>query len=195
MMQTPETDTRVRILDAADELFRTRGYAAVTLRDIGQAVGMRHASLYYYAPGGKKQLFVEVMERSFARHREGLAKAIGQAGDDLAAQMHAAARWMVSQPPMDFSRMVHADMADLSQEQAAHLMQTAYDAVRLPIVDALKRASDAGVIHFTNLDLAAMALVSVVQSVHSIPGRPGGRWRERIGRDLVNMLMQGWLHL
>ncbi|MBW4436520.1 MAG: TetR/AcrR family transcriptional regulator [Pleurocapsa minor GSE-CHR-MK-17-07R] len=190
-----DNDTRMRILDAADDLFRTRGYSSVTLRDIADTVGMRHASLYYYAPDGKKQLYVEVMERSFARHREGLAQAITDAGDDFSAQMHAAARWIVTQPPMDISRMAHADMSDLTEEQAARLMQIAYDAIRLPIVDALKQASEAGVIHFSNHDLAAMALVSMVQSVHGIPMRPEGRWRERIGRQLVDMLLQGWLHM
>ena len=48
-----ETEMYARILDAAAELFSTRGYEAVTLRDIGNAVSIRHASLYHYAPKGK----------------------------------------------------------------------------------------------------------------------------------------------
>ena len=114
-MQTPNNETRQRILDAAEELFSKRGYAAVRLRDIAGAVGMRHASLYYYAPKGKQQLFVEVMERNFARHLEGLAAAISGAGDDLRAQMYAVAEWLITQPPLDFGRMQQSDMREIGE--------------------------------------------------------------------------------
>jgi len=45
-------------------LFSKRGYIRVRLRDIASAMGMKHASLYYYAPAGKQQLFIEVVERN-----------------------------------------------------------------------------------------------------------------------------------
>lgn len=50
MSDLPQNETRTRLLDAADGLFSRRGHTAVTLRDIASKVGMRHASLYYYAP-------------------------------------------------------------------------------------------------------------------------------------------------
>jgi TetR/AcrR family transcriptional regulator, cholesterol catabolism regulator len=40
--------TRRSILEAAAGLFRQKGYAAVSLRDIAQAVGMKTGSLYYH---------------------------------------------------------------------------------------------------------------------------------------------------
>jgi AcrR family transcriptional regulator len=39
-----ESEARERVLAAAERLFAERGYAAVTLRDIAAAVGIRHAS-------------------------------------------------------------------------------------------------------------------------------------------------------
>src|SRR5690348_6377925 len=101
MTDIPTNENREQILKVAEELFSKRGFAAVTLRDIAAAVGMRHASLYYYAPGGKEALFVEVMRRSFHRHREGMAQAIADAGDDFSDQMNAVSTWIISQPPMD----------------------------------------------------------------------------------------------
>jgi AcrR family transcriptional regulator len=192
-MELPQNDTRQRILDIAEELFSRRGYASVTLRDIANALGMKHASLYYYAPEGKKQLFVEVMERNFQRHKQGLTDAIIHADGDLRQQMYAVARWLVSQPPIDFSRMVESDMSEISRAQAEQLITLAYDSIRSPLVAALKQAHNNGKITMRNYDLAAMALISLIQSIHMIPSQVVGNRREKIGLELVDMLMDGWL--
>jgi AcrR family transcriptional regulator len=190
MDDLPDNETRRRILDVAESLFSRRGYAAVKLRDIGAAVGMKHASLYYYAPEGKEGLYVEVMERSFRRHREGLSESIAGAGDDLRDQIHAVARWIVSQPPLDLSRMVHADMPALQPEHAARLMQAAFDALRIPIAEALRRAAD---VNINDPDLAALALVSVLQSVHNIPSYYPDAVRQQVGKEVADMMLYGWL--
>ncbi|MBC8099532.1 MAG: TetR/AcrR family transcriptional regulator [Armatimonadetes bacterium] len=193
-MTTPSNDTHQRILDIAEELFFKRGYAAVTLRDIAAPLGMKHASLYYYAPEGKKQLYIEVMERNFVRHRAGITEAIAGAGGELRQQMYAVARWLVAQPPLDFSRMHQADMSEISQEQRERLMAMGYDAIRIPIVVALKQARNTGQIKpLPDLNLAAMAIVSLVGSVHNIPVEYSGGWQAQIGLQLVDMLLDGWL--
>jgi AcrR family transcriptional regulator len=192
-MNLPSNETRERILNIADTLFSKRGYASVTLRDIASAIGMKHASLYYYAPGGKKQLFIEVMERNFQRHRIGLTEAVSGAGDDLRQQMYAVAAWLVSQPPVDFSRMHEADMLELGQEQAEQLMEMAYDAMRVPIIAALEQASHAGLVQLHDLNMAAMAFVSLIQGVHHVPAQFGADVRQRIGKDMVDMMLDGWL--
>jgi AcrR family transcriptional regulator len=189
----PDNETRIKILDIAEELFSARGYSAVTLRDIASAAGMRHASLYYYVPGGKEQLFVEVMERNFQRHRTGMAQAIREAGSDLQSQVHSIAHWLTSQPPLDFVRMQKADMPAISDENARRLMELAYDALRLPIVSALEQARQAGQVNLVDLNLAAMALISLILSVHSIPGLSSNEARLKIGQDLADMLLNGWL--
>lgn len=193
MDERPDNETRRRILDVAEQLFSERGYAAVRLRDIATAVGMRHASLYYYAPAGKEQLYVDVMERNFARHQAGLTEAVAAAGSDIRAQLHGVARWLVSQPPLDFSRMQQADLPALGEEQARRLLLVAYDALRLPIVAALERAVASGQVKVRNLELAAMGLVSLVESVHAIPPAYRTVPLEQVGRELVDMLLDGWL--
>lgn len=44
----PGSTAREEILDAAGELFTTRGYASTSTRAIAEAVGIRQASLYHY---------------------------------------------------------------------------------------------------------------------------------------------------
>lgn len=184
-------DTHTRILDAAGELFSKRGYASVKLRDIAAAVGMRHASLYYYAPGGKEQLFVAVMERNFQQHQAGLTAAIASAGYDLRHQLYAVANWLLSQPPLDLGKMVQGDMPNLDPAAARRLMTLGYDSLRLPIRAALEQAQDQ--LSIQRYDMAAMALVSMIEGVHHIPAPITPAERQHIGRQLIDMLLDGWL--
>jgi AcrR family transcriptional regulator len=193
MSEAPDNETRARLLDVAERLFAARGYAGVKLRAIAAEVGIHHASLYYYAPGGKRQLFIEVMERSFERHRAGLTDAIQRAGADIREQLRAVVAWLVAQPPLDLSRMAQADMGALDRADADRLMTLAYDALRLPIVEALEAASGAGLIPWDDLDLAAMGLVSLAQSVHSVPFRMPDTLRASIGQRLADMYVEGLL--
>ncbi len=161
------------------------------LREIADAIEIKHASLYYYVPGGKKQLFIEVMRRSFDRHREGLTQGIAEAGDDVRAQMIGVADWLVHHPPIQFTRMNEADMAEFTPMQAAAMMQHAYDSVRIPIAEALASAVARQQLHARDVDLAAMAFVSLIGSVHDIPEPFIVKERQKISHELVNMLLDG----
>jgi AcrR family transcriptional regulator len=54
--------TTAAILDAADELFRERGYETVTMRDIAEQAGVSHALVHQYV-GSKEDLFRAVLSR------------------------------------------------------------------------------------------------------------------------------------
>jgi AcrR family transcriptional regulator len=62
--------TRERILTAAAELFRRRGYAATGIKAILQASRAPYGSLYHFFPGGKQEVGVAVIESSGAAYRE-----------------------------------------------------------------------------------------------------------------------------
>lgn len=193
MHHIPDNETRTRLLNVAEELFSARGYTAVRLRDIASAMGMRHASLYYYAPTGKEGLYLEVMERTMRRHRSGLERAIAEAGPDFRAQLYAVVDWLASQPPLDVVRMNQADMPELAPDKAEQLMALAFDSLRLPIGAAIRRAVEAGLIRVPDIDMAALALVSLVESVHAIPRVYAGDNLAAIGRQFADMLLDGWL--
>lgn len=193
-MCLPNNETCEHILEVADELFSQRGYTAVRLRDIAAAVGMKHASLYYYVPGGKEQLFIEVLERNFHRHREGLTQAIQDAGNDLRAQMLAVMIWFFSQPPMDLARLYYADMPQIDPNQAERLMRLALDSMRTPVSTAIERANVAGQVEIGNPRLAAMAVVNLAQGIKAIPNSISMtvERRKRIGEETIDMLLNGW---
>jgi AcrR family transcriptional regulator len=187
----PDNETRQRLLEAAEELFATRGYSAVKLRDIAKAINIKHGSLYYYAPKGKEQLFLEVFAHSFERHQSGLHATIAAAGDDVQAQLYAIADWFAAQPAMDMNRIQQGDRPDLSADELQRLADMAYDALRIPIVAALSHAQEQGVIRVENYDLAAMALISMAQSTQTIP-HMSPEAKRMLGHKLVDMIMNGW---
>ncbi len=64
-MTRTEGSARERILDEALALFSDNGYAATTMRNIADAVGMKAASLYNHFKG-KQELFDVLIERETA---------------------------------------------------------------------------------------------------------------------------------
>ncbi|WP_336215862.1 TetR/AcrR family transcriptional regulator [Nonomuraea sp. LPB2021202275-12-8] len=70
------TETRIRILNATQELVETGGYASAGLNQVIAASGAPRGSLYFHFPEGKDQLVGESIRRA--------GQAIGSAFEDLA---------------------------------------------------------------------------------------------------------------
>lgn len=146
-MQAPPveiSDSRIRVLDAAEKLFMERGYASVTMRDIADALGVRQAALYYHAPKGKEQLYREVVERHMQRQRYGLEQVIANAPHNLEGQLSAVADWLVDQAPVDMLRMVRSDAVQISEAYAEELIEQVDQAMMRPIVALIRDAQERG---------------------------------------------------
>ena len=188
------SDAKARVLEAAETLFHTRGYKAITLRDIASAVGLNHASLYHHVPGGKEALYVEVMERTFRKHQSHLEDAMAGAGGDLRAQLQAASRWMLSQPPIDFTRMMLADMTAISKSASKRLSVTAYVAFMAPFEKAFVGAHKAGQIRMiSDPRILAGSMLAIIQSVHSVPleAHHTSATKESMVDEMVDVLLDG----
>jgi AcrR family transcriptional regulator len=77
--QRPGGTPREEILDAAAELFTSRGYAATSTRMIADAVGIRQASLYYHV-SNKEELLEELLAET-VRPSLAFAAALENAAD------------------------------------------------------------------------------------------------------------------
>ncbi len=188
------SDAKARVLEAAETLFHTRGYKAITLRDIASAVGLNHASLYHHVPGGKEALYVEVMERTFRKHQTHLEEAMAGAGPDVRAQLQAASRWMLSQPPIDFTRMMLADMTAISKSASKRLSVTAYVAFMAPFEKAFVDAHAAGQIRMiSDPRILAGSMLAIIQSVHSVPleAQHTSASKESMVDEMVDVLLDG----
>jgi TetR/AcrR family transcriptional regulator, cholesterol catabolism regulator len=83
--------SRQQILDVTAKLFRARGYAETSLRDIGAQVGMKAASLYYHF-SSKEELAAEVLRIGVCRVHDAVAQAVHVLGTeaDVKSRLHAA---------------------------------------------------------------------------------------------------------
>jgi len=186
-----EMTPRERVLVAAEHCFMERGYAAVTLRDIASEVGIKHASLYHHFPGGKEELFVEVVERSLAAHRSGLSRVIRGAGGSTRSQLHAVSKWLLSQSPMDLVRMTQSDMPALPPEEAGRLSQLTYDTVLSPVQEILRKGIAGGQLADIDPGLVAGGLVGMIESLFSVPDHAVRGSRTEMGRRLVDCFVDG----
>lgn len=73
------TDNRARILDAAERLFATRGFAATSVREIVREAGVTNPMLYYYF-GSKEDLFIHLIRERFQSFGRAFAERL--AGED-----------------------------------------------------------------------------------------------------------------
>lgn len=60
-----------KILEAADELFCTKGFAGVSVSDIAKRAGVKKASVFYHY-GSKPELFELILERYYQAHARAL---------------------------------------------------------------------------------------------------------------------------
>ncbi|GCE05694.1 TetR/AcrR family transcriptional regulator [Dictyobacter aurantiacus] len=138
--QSAQVAARERVLEVADQLFATHGYQAVSLRDIGASLSMRHASLYYHFPRGKEELYVAVVERRMRSYQTQLEQVLRDAGADWRQQLSAAAHWMLTQPHMHLGRMMQSDMPAISEESADTLRVIVRDALLQPLTRPIQQA-------------------------------------------------------
>lgn len=71
-----DLETRQRILEAARELFTTRGFKGVSMRDVAEVVKVTPAALYYYFPQGKEDLFLEVIKLIFFQYAQNVRESL-----------------------------------------------------------------------------------------------------------------------
>ena len=185
------SDARTRVLDAAEQLFSERGYASVKLKDIAEAVGIRHATLYHHVPGGKEALYLEVTERTLLRHRQGLDAIMQKHDGDLRAQLFGIADWLLSHPPMDFIRMVKSDMIELDPSKTLYLSQLALDSMIGPIARVLYAAQARGEVEHTDLGLVAGGLFGMFESLHLIPEGVFQKSRSEMIGQLLDAFLYG----
>lgn len=95
----PET-TRALILDAAERLMVSEGYAAVSTRRIAQEIGLNAATIHYYYPA-TDDLFIALHARMTERSTADL-DAILAAGDPLRAFWEFQSNWAHSALGVEF---------------------------------------------------------------------------------------------
>lgn len=188
------SSARERVLNASEKLFAERGYQSVKVQDIAQELGMHHSSLYHHLPKGKgkEQLYIEVMERHFARHAEGIQQAIDAGDGNLRGQLQRVAGWFLSQPPMNMTRMTQSDIPALEDQDAGErLVNLAYASVMLPIQAIFDAAEARGEVRHANLGNVVGGILSVIEGLHAIPDEYVDESRQKMANELIDVFLKG----
>ncbi len=192
MSDTGSSEAYERLLHTAEELFLSRGYAAVSMRDIAEALNVRQATLYYHVPHGKSQLFLAVVERSMARHKTGIEHAIQAVEPALRPQLHAIVYWLVSQPPVDLLRLLRIDRVALSEEDGQHMLSSAYRLLMAPIAQVFADAQARGEIRALSPMMLAGTLLAMLDWLSfPIDAQYTTLSRQSMAIDVVDMLLDG----
>ncbi len=163
--RTHESSARDQLLDVAERHFAARGFAGVTIKDIAQDLGIRQPSIYYHVPGGKEDLYREVMIRHMERHREGVEAALAAASDSLESQLIGVGLWMLSRPPLDNAQMVKRDFPELSPEVVKQ-METCFErCVFAPMERVFLRANESGLLRHADARVLARMFFALMQSL------------------------------
>src|SRR6478736_8570100 len=84
-------ERRDQILDAANALFAERGYDEVTIEDVARAAGVARGLVHHYF-GGRKEVYVALLERLAAGREEELRPPLGRSARARVAD--SVSRWL-----------------------------------------------------------------------------------------------------
>ncbi len=148
------TDTRDRMIDAANRSFRSKGMHSTSFSDVIEQAGAARGAIYHHFPGGKDELAIAVVERTGQRVDHALQQ-LPPGVDGLLAMIDLLADIVDGDPtfgcPISPAVLESPDRPALLSAAAA-----AYGSWRTSVTRLLVDAA-----HPTSNDLAALVVASV----------------------------------
>lgn len=156
--------TRQRLLEAAEEVFGTRGYDAASIVDITRTAGVAQGTFYLYFPG-KQAIFAELVRELGTMLRRTLTDAVRGLDDRLAVERAGFEAFLefVSAHRNLYRIIRQAEFVD------EELYREYYRRIAEGYRDGLARAMDSGRIRKLDPEAAAYALMGIFDFV-------GMRW-------------------
>lgn len=191
-------NSRERILDVAEALFREHGLHAVSLGDVASSAGIQKSSLYHHFSHGKEELYVAVHDRMFGRIGDALDKRLNSAVTTVPREanlleygLHIATDWFLSQPPVFILAMMLHDMPDLSDQSRERLTRSSYGVLMRPIVSLVASARERGDVRDVDAHTIAGGFLSILEG--SIIAHRAGFGTDLPGmmRSSVEMIVHG----
>ena len=166
-----ELQTRDLILDAAERLFATQGFAATTVKQIGTAAGVNAALLYYYFED-KEQLYYAVLHRVIgtlgARVVERMAAAHDPAGA-VRALVTTQAETLGARPHLP--NLLMRELIDYGGANASPEFRLLSEGAFHRLCDAIRDGQQTGVFR-PDLDPRLAAISTIAQVAYFCIARP-----------------------
>jgi TetR/AcrR family transcriptional regulator, cholesterol catabolism regulator len=179
--------SRGRIVDAALELFSTRGFEGTSIRDIAAAVGMTTASLYYHF-ASKDDLFVIVHGLSIDAMTAAVEHAIAGVTDpwdrlEAAAQAHCTTLFETDGTRAILTARISGGLAGVNDALVAQ--RDSYERLVQKLVDDLLLPPD------VDRKLVRLHIMGVINSLPDWFRRDGPLTAGDIGRQMIRHMRLG----
>jgi AcrR family transcriptional regulator len=163
-----DPELRSRLIEAATHLFAVRGFAATTLRDIGEAAGVTKGGVYFHFRG-KEAMFFAAVDHWRAELARAITPPAGESGSGLDSLRALLARFLAFHFAWpDASRLVHGLASELRGSFTTELREDAraeQRALRARIRDALTHGIRDGSVFTHDPAVAAFLLASSVLGI------------------------------
>lgn len=187
---------RTEILNVARRLFMTRGYRAVTTREIADAVGVTQPALYHHF-GGKEALYVAVLEEDLQLHANAIEEAVARVSS-ARERLREVATWFAVQGDQDLGQMFHDLRFEVSEATRLRIGDRFRDAMMRPMLGLIDALVDEGDIvaprsvGMTKPEVAmyVLSIIRMLNESNHGPARGSPRSPEAIA-DLTIQLVVG----
>lgn len=189
-----ELSRRQAIEDVASDLFRERGYAATTIRDIARALSVQGASLYAHVTS-KEDVLWAIVDRAASRfeaaadraEREAEARRPGDAPETIAALVRAHVEVLTAD--VDEAGVFVHEWRALGPERRAAILERR-DAYETRFRRRIEEGIAVGAFAMTDPAIASGAILSAVNGVATWYDPQGRLSADRIADHLVDLAMR-----
>ena len=191
-----DRETRQQILEVARELFLSKGYKGVSMKEVAEEVQVTSAALYYHFPGGKQDLFFNIIQKMLEDWTQGAILATAHA-QGLREELIKLTQYLLTLPIDRFSilaRDIHENVLDRDTRRVA-LEQLQHVFVQ-HVTDLFQQAIDAGEIT-REIPAAVLAImyegmsISLLRSQHLAIGGTDCYNAVQLAGFVVSVLLRG----
>jgi len=191
-----DRETRQQILEVARELFLSKGYKGVSMKEVAEEVQVTSAALYYHFPGGKQDLFFNIIQIMLEDWTQGAILATEQS-QGLQEELINLTQYLLTLPMDRFSilaRDIHENVLDRDAQRVA--LEKMQHVFVQHVADLFQQAIDAGEI---DKEIPAEVLatmyegmsISLLRSQHLKIGGVERYNAEQLAGFVVSVLLHG----
>jgi AcrR family transcriptional regulator len=187
---TERSDRQNEIADVAAKLFRQKGFAAVSMRDIAAAMEIKAASLYNHISSKQDVLALVIMDvaASFARGMELIYNDDAAVSDKLSRIIALHIDLTVQNPNAMAS--LNNDWMHLAPEALERFTEQR-DFYEETLRRIIRSGIEERIIHPLNEDLIVFSLLSTLRTLYLWYGRKSNLSEQKLRVDLTAALLNG----
>lgn len=179
-----------QIEEKATKLFRQKGYAATSMRDLAQVLGIEAASLYSHIKS-KEEILQKICFRMADEFFEGWKEVEQERGSQAARMEKAAIAYIkVITKDTDASAVFFNEWRHLSEPHLSKFLSMKDD-YEGRFIKILKEGMDNGEFHKADEKFMMLTILSSLNWTHNWYKPTGNLSPEEIGKKLANLILNG----